>query len=112
MHETKDILAQLMGVIVDRRAKRPPGSYTTSLLKAGVGAIGEKLREETGELVDAARWQPPDKQHVVNEAADLIYHLLVMLAHCDVSLADVEAELARRFGTSGLAEKAAREKQE
>ena len=59
-------------------------------------------------LVDAARAADQRHGRVVHEAADLLYHLLVMLTHCDVALPDVEAELARRFGMSGLEEKASR----
>ena len=56
----------------------------------------------------AANTAADNRPAVTHEAADLVYHLLVMLAECDVSLGDVERELARRFGTSGLEEKASR----
>ena len=78
------------------------------LLDGGLDRIGMKVREEAGELLRAARLADEDPQAVVHEAADLVYHLLVLLVYCEVPLADVEAELARRFGTSGLAEKASR----
>lgn len=64
------------------------------------------MTEEAGELVRAAAGEPDDR--VVAEAADLLYHTLVLLAARDLTLAAVEAELARRFGVSGLDEKAAR----
>ena len=65
--------------------------------------------EEAGEIVDAAREAGPDaRKHVIHETADLIYHLLVMLGHKQVQLVEVEAELAVRFGMSGLDEKASR----
>jgi len=103
------ILHDLMAVIEARQAARPPGSYTAELLAGGVDRIATKLREEADETVEAARAADKDGPgQVVHEAADLLYHLLVMLAQCGVSLADVEAELARRFGTSGLEEKASR----
>ena len=109
------ILSQLMVLIEDRREKMPPDSYTTRLLEGdlleSVARIGAKIREEADELIEAAA-VPEDRAHVVHEAADLVFHLLVMLARCDVPLADVEAELARRFGTSGLQEKASRTKNE
>ena len=103
------VLAQLMGVIEDRRRQMPTGSYTAALFEGGIARIVAKIHEETSELVEATG-EPgePGQRHLVREAADLIYHLLVLLAAQGVSLADVEAELARRFGTSGLAEKAAR----
>lgn len=109
MNDHASILRQLMDVIEDRKTRRPPRSYTTKLLDGGVEAIAKKILEETNELIDAARMPGGPREPVIHEAADLVYHLLVMLACCDVSLADVEAELARRFGTSGLDEKAARQ---
>jgi phosphoribosyl-ATP pyrophosphohydrolase len=79
------------------------------LLTGGVPKIGAKIREEADEVVAAAD-EPglTGQNHLVHEAADLIYHLLVMLAHRDVTLEQVEGELARRFGVSGLDEKASR----
>jgi phosphoribosyl-ATP pyrophosphohydrolase len=103
------ILARLMEVIEDRYANRPAGSYTTQLFEGGAPAVAAKLREETAELIEAAGASPIATQAVVHEAADVVYHLLVMLACCRVPFAAVEAELARRSGTSGLAEKAARQ---
>jgi phosphoribosyl-ATP pyrophosphohydrolase len=103
------VLAQLMSVIEDRRARRPTGSYTVQLLAGGSEAIGAKVLEEARELVEAARAAGPGgRQPVIHEAADLLYHLLVLLAHGGVLLDEVEAELARRFGVSGLEEKARR----
>jgi phosphoribosyl-ATP pyrophosphohydrolase len=100
-----------MAVIEDRKAHPPAKSYTNSLLAGGVEKIGGKIREEAEEVVEAAG-EPgePGRQHLVREASDLIYHLFVMLAHRDTPLADVEAELARRFGISGIDEKASRKK--
>ena len=103
------ILTRLMAVIEDRKATRPARSYTRTLFDGGVDAIGAKVCEEAAEVVEAARIADEDGgRAIVCETADLVYHVLVMLAHCGVTLADVEAELARRFGTSGLDEKAQR----
>ena len=104
-------LTQLMGVIEDRKAHMSQKSYKASLLNGGVTKIGAKITEEADEVVEAAG-EPGDegKQHLVREAADLVYHLLVMLSHRDVGLSDVEAELARRFDISGLEEKAESQK--
>ncbi len=102
------ILDRLMALIEDRRANRPPRSYTTELFDGGKDTIAAKLREEAEELIEAARREQGQPDSVIHEAADLVYHLLVLLAHCGVALGDVEAELARRFGTSGLDEKASR----
>jgi phosphoribosyl-ATP pyrophosphohydrolase len=109
VNDQKTILARLMSVIADRKAARPANSYTTQLLNGGVEAIGAKIREEAAEVVEAARATGDRRrQEIVSETADLVYHLLVMLACCDVTLLDVENELARRFGTSGFDEKASR----
>jgi phosphoribosyl-ATP pyrophosphohydrolase len=103
------ILARLMAVIEDRRANHPPKSYTTALFAGGVEKIGEKILEEAREVVEAARESGNEgRMHLVREAADLAYHLLVMLAHRHIKLDEVEAELARRFGMSGIDEKASR----
>lgn len=84
-------------------------SYTARLLAGGVAAIGAKVIEEAAEVVEAAD-EPGDagRQHTVREAADLIYHLLVLLAARDVGWGEVEGELARRFGIGGLEEKRSR----
>ena len=86
-------------------------SYTAKLLAGGVEKIGRKIMEEAAELVEAAG-EPEEKgrQHTIYEAGDLLYHTLVLLTARGVRLAEVEDELARRFGVSGLEEKASREK--
>jgi len=103
------VFSQLMAVIVDRKVNSPARSYTTSLFQGGVAKIGDKIIEEAKEVVEAGAG-PADtrQQHVVHEAADLIYHLFVLLGHCDIPLDQLEAELQGRFGISGLDEKAAR----
>ena len=103
------ILDRLMDVVRQRKADMPDDSYTAGLFAGGVDRIGRKIVEEAAELVAAAGEPgPPGREHLVHEAADLLYHLLVMLAHRDVDLDDVRGELARRFGISGLEEKASR----
>jgi phosphoribosyl-ATP pyrophosphohydrolase len=107
----KDILARLMAIIEDRKANPPAKSYTTTLFAGGVTKIGEKIVEEAAEVVEAAD-EPGEagRTHLIYEAADLVYHLFVMLGYRDIKLEEVEAELARRFGLSGLDEKASRGK--
>lgn len=103
------VLSRLMQLIEERRTTLPEGSYTTRLLRGGVEKIGAKITEEAAEVVEAAgEAGTAGQQHLVREAADLVYHLLVMLAHREVTLDQVEAELARREGISGLEEKASR----
>ncbi len=108
--ESASVLSQLMDVIEDRRANPPERSYTTTLFRGGVDKIGAKILEEAHEVVEAAR-EPGDegRDHLIHEAADLVYHLFVMLGFREIRLSEVEQELAGRFGLSGLDEKAARE---
>ena len=109
MSTSADILHRLMAVVEDRKSNPPKKSYTTSLFAGGVERIGEKITEEAAEVIEAAAELGEEgRQHLVREAADLTYHLLVMLAHRDATLAEVEEELARRFGISGIDEKASR----
>ncbi len=109
MPSTDPILSQLMAVIEDRKRTLPEKSYTTRLFEGGVPKIGAKVLEEAAEVVEAAG-EPgdPGRDHTVREAADVVYHLLVLLAQRDIPLAAVENELGRRFGISGLDEKASR----
>ena len=92
-----------------KQAGDAEGSYTAKLLAGGVEKIGAKIVEEAAEVVEAAG-EPGDagREHTIAEAGDLLYHLLVLLAARDIALAEVERELARRFGMSGLEEKASR----
>lgn len=100
------VLDRLYEVIERRRDERPAGSYVVTLLDAGLPAIAAKLREESEEVVRAAFDE--DAHAVAHEAADVVFHLLVLLAARGIEPAAVYAELARRFGVGGLAEKAAR----
>lgn len=100
------MLEALEGVIAARKREPSAKSYTSRLLEAGVDGIGAKVTEEADELVRAARAEADAR--VASEAADLVYHVLVLLTSRGVPLAAVEDELGRRFGISGLEEKAAR----
>lgn len=100
------ILDRLARVIEARRAADAGASYTKSLLDAGMAKILAKIAEEHGEL--AAELPAGDDAKVVHETADLIFHVLVGLAARRIDPQAVFAELERRFGTSGHAEKAAR----
>lgn len=110
MSDAIHVFEQLMAVIEDRRRNPPAKSYTTSLFEGGVAKIGGKITEEAGEVIEAASEPPGEAQraHVIHEAADLIYHLFVLLGHQQITLEEVAAELGQRFGISGIDEKAAR----
>lgn len=104
------IMTALIGVISDRKSNPPTEpSYVVSLLRGGVSKIGSKIVEEAGEVVEAGG-EPGEagRDHLVKEVADLVFHTAVLLVHRDLAWADVETELARRFGISGIAEKASR----
>jgi phosphoribosyl-ATP pyrophosphohydrolase len=109
MSSSDSAFTRLMAVIEGRKANPPAKSYTTSLLAGGVPKIGAKISEEAAEVVAAAS-EPGDdgRAHLIYEAGDLLYHLFVLLAYRDISLTEVETELARRFGVSGLDEKESR----
>ena len=103
-----DILQQLARVLEERKGADPDSSYVAKLYDKGLDAILKKIGEEATETVMAAK--DGNKEQIVYETADLWFHTLVMLAHQDLSPDDVLAELGRRFGLSGLEEKANRDK--
>lgn len=102
----QDSLSRLERTIRDRRAADPGSSYVAKLTARGRGKMAQKLGEEAVETVIAAL--SGDRNEVVKEGADLLFHLSILLADMDLSLADICAELDRREGVSGLVEKAAR----
>jgi phosphoribosyl-ATP pyrophosphohydrolase len=106
MRENDDILQSLFKIILERKANPTDNSYTASLLAKGVDKVLKKLGEESTELVIAGKGG--ERSEIVCETADLFYHTLVLLACRDVSLDEVYSELRRRFGVSGIEEKAAR----
>lgn len=99
-------LERLEATIAARRAADPGSSYVASLFAKGLPKIAQKVGEEATESVIAAL--SGSREELTGEAADLLFHLMVLLAAKDVSLAEVLAELDRREGTSGIAEKASR----
>jgi len=103
-----DVLLQLAATIKERRAAAADSSYTRQLLDAGPARCAKKLGEEAIETVIAAVGESDEA--LTGEAADLLYHLLVLLESRNVALADVLAVLDKRMGTSGLKEKAERTK--
>jgi len=101
-----NVLDQLEATIAARKGADPETSWTAKLLAKGPEKCAEKFGEEAIEAIIAA--VRDDRENLTYEAADVLYHLLVMLAARDVALADVLAELERRQGTSGISEKASR----
>src|SRR6476619_352001 len=108
MDDANDILARLAQMIASRRDADAGTSYVASLFAKGDDAILKKSGEEATETVMAAK--DGDTARIVAEVADLWFHCLVLLARHGLSPNDVLAELARREGVSGHAEKAARER--
>ena len=97
---------RLESIIAERRAADPGSSYVAQLTAKGRAKMAQKLGEEAVETVIAAI--ADDRDAAIGESADLVFHLLVLLADMHVSWDDVMAELDRRDGLSGLAEKASR----
>ena len=101
-----DTLARLENTIAQRRRAASADSYVAQLNARGLPVMARKLGEEAVETTIAAL--AGSREELIGESADLLFHLLVMLGAKDIALADVMAELDRREGVSGLAEKAAR----
>ena len=103
------VLDRLFATIESRKGADPASSYTAKLFSRGAGKIAQKVGEEAVEtVIEAMRG---DRDGVISESADLLYHLLVLWADAGVAPSDVFAKLAAREGTSGVAEKAARQPQ-
>jgi phosphoribosyl-AMP cyclohydrolase / phosphoribosyl-ATP pyrophosphohydrolase len=102
------VIARVADVIAKRRQERPEKSYVVSLLDKGFPKINEKILEEAGELAEAL--PEGDAAHTAHEAADLIFHVLVGLEAAGIPTDAVFSELRRRFGVSGIDEKASRTK--
>ena len=99
-------IKRLAATIAARKDADPSSSWTAKLLAKGPEKCAEKFGEEAVEaIIEAVK---NDRAGLTSEAADVLYHLLVMLASRDVALADVLAELERREGVSGIEEKAGR----
>jgi phosphoribosyl-AMP cyclohydrolase / phosphoribosyl-ATP pyrophosphohydrolase len=104
----RPVLPRLWAELQERRAAAADTSYTKTLLSEGSAKIAAKLEEEAGELARALQNETDDR--VISEAADVTYHMLVAMLARNVSLRELEAELAKRFAMSGLQEKASRAK--
>ena len=102
----QSVFEQLSVTIESRKTASPDTSYVAKLFHKGANSILKKIGEEATEVVIAAKDE--NREQIVYESADLLFHLMVMLAQYDLTLADVADELARREGLSGLVEKASR----
>jgi len=107
MPDPLNVITELARLIETRKRERPADSYTTLLFDGGIDKIGKKVLEEAAELVEAAsEGESADtRPEITHEAADLLFHVLVLLTNSGVTLEEVVAELARRQGISGLEEK-------
>ena len=103
---TDSVLQQLTQVLEDRKTDDPATSYVAKLYHEGLDAILKKVGEEAVETILAAK--ATDQQALVHETADLWFHTLVMLAHQGLGPQHILSELERRFGLSGIVEKARR----
>jgi phosphoribosyl-ATP pyrophosphohydrolase len=108
MTDHSDILDAVYRIILERKCNPSDQSYVASLYAKGLDKILGKIGEEATEVAVAGKGG--DRDQVVHEAADLIFHLLVLFGYYELPPERVRDELRRRFGTSGLAEKAARAK--
>lgn len=107
-----DVLTSLQKVLEERKSASPDSSYVAKLHSKGLNKILEKIGEEATETIIAAKDIEPGEDHsdLVYETADLWFHSMVMLSHLDIDVSEVLNELERRFGLSGLEEKANRNK--
>ena len=101
-----DVLTKLEEVLISRKTADPDTSYVASLYQAGDAKILKKLGEEAIEVIIAS--QSETREQVVYEMADLWFHALVLLVHRGIPVSEVTDELTRRFGVSGIEEKASR----
>jgi phosphoribosyl-ATP pyrophosphohydrolase len=100
------ILDRLYEIIRQRKESLSPDSYVASLFVKGAEKIHAKIVEEAGELVEASEFG--DRDHIVHETADLIFHTMVLLGQWDIQPEEIYGELARRWGVSGIKEKESR----
>jgi len=107
---SSDLLIRLAQVLEERKISDPATSYAARLYAKGLDTILKKVGEEATETIIAAKGGDP--QALIHEIADLWFHTLILLSHQGLGPMDVLTELARRFGLSGLAEKAARQQSE
>ncbi|MDR2880394.1 MAG: phosphoribosyl-ATP diphosphatase [Azoarcus sp.] len=104
-----DVFTRIGATLIERRNASPESSYVAKLYARGPDSILKKIGEEAAELIMASKDGQPDP--IVCEASDVVFHVMALLAFHGLSFDDVRRELARREGTSGIAEKQARQPQ-
>jgi phosphoribosyl-ATP pyrophosphohydrolase len=97
------IFKKLFDILESRKTASADESYTASLFRKGIEKINSKVKEESGEVIEAAL--EDDKSHLTYEICDLLFHTFVLASYKNISLEEIEKELERRFGKSGLQEK-------
>lgn len=102
------IIDKLYDIVLDRKKNPPQRSYVVHLLNEGIDKIGAKIIEEANEFIEAA--DENDEAHTIYEAADLLFHYIVLLGYKGIEPDKVFNELERRFGVSGITEKESRGK--
>jgi len=101
-------LLALEKILEERKSSSEDKSYVASLYDQGTNKILEKISEESDEVIKAVKEE--GREEIIHEVADLWFHLLVLLRHENISIEEIELELANRFGISGHEEKASRNK--
>jgi len=105
----KDIIIEIAEILERRKESTASSSYTKSLFDKGLEEILSKISEESEELIQAAKDKSKNKKKkLIHETADLWFHTMVLLSYEDISAKEILDELEKRFGTSGLDEKASR----
>ena len=105
MSDQDNIFERLSKILRSRKETSEDNSYTSQLYKEGIEKIIAKVKEESEELIKAST---SDKEAIIHEAADLIFHVMVLLAYKDIDPSDILKELERREGVSGIEEKSKR----
>lgn len=98
-----NILSTLEKILEQRKSASPDNSYVSSLYSKGTDQILKKIAEESAEVIMATKEGETDK--IVYEVADLWFHTMILLRHKNIAFSDIEKELMRRYGVSGLTEK-------
>lgn len=98
-----NILITLEQILEQRKSASADSSYVSSLYNKGTDQILKKIAEESAEVIMAAKEEDSDK--IIHEVADLWFHTMILLRHQNIAFSDIEEELMRRYGVSGLTEK-------